>query len=296
MLAGAAGLATFGGCGVGSAPPEEEHPGSAGSALTAAQCDYFGAGGTVRICHRTYSSTHSFTILQISKEACIHAHAAHADDYVAVDDPTCQGGGCLPAGAPCDPTLPCCDGSACQGGVCTPSCVPGAFVYETRPYTAGVAPQSSAEAIAAFHDAPAGADGYGSTTLTTLSSMSNQGVFQGTDREIGYHVEATFLVGPADAGPWQLRAGMDFGLGGALLVDGEAIAFRPTDMWWNGSFTDPTQYLEGSVPLNAGVHTVDVYGFENCCDGPAQMEYRSPASGTWSVFSTSTLEVCRAAE
>ena len=42
----------------------------------------------------------------------------HAGDYVAVNDPTCQGGGCLPANAPCDATLPCCSGFSCVSGTC----------------------------------------------------------------------------------------------------------------------------------------------------------------------------------
>ena len=292
-LAGAAALAVLGGCSAGALPPEGEHLGRASSALTAAQCQYFGVDGMVAICHRTGSATHPYTLLQIPQQACIRGHAAHEGDYVAVDDPTCQGGGCLPAGAPCDDTLPCCDRSSCQGGVCAPTCTPGAFRYETRPYTAGVAPESSAADIATFNSLPTNVDGYGATTtLTGLERFSNQWTFEGTDREIGYHLQAIILVGPADAGAWQLRVGADFGLGGTLLADGSVVDFRATDMWWNQSFEDPSQYLHGSVSLGVGVHTVDVYGFENCCDGPSRMEYRSPTSGGWTVFSTGTLEVC----
>ena len=96
--------------------------GEASSALTAAQCDYFDVHGKVRICHATGSSSHPFTVLNISDNACINAHANHAGDYVAVGDPTCHGGGCLPVGAPVDATVPCCDGLATVGGVCTDLC------------------------------------------------------------------------------------------------------------------------------------------------------------------------------
>jgi cysteine-rich repeat protein len=94
----------------------------ASAELTAAQCDYFKVNGKVRICHATTSSTHPFTVINISTSECIHTHALHARDYVAVGDPTCQGGGCLPAGAPADPTLPCCGGLVVQNGVCTDLC------------------------------------------------------------------------------------------------------------------------------------------------------------------------------
>lgn len=99
-----------------------ERVGAAESALTEAQCEYFDVNGTVRICHKTNSTTHPYTVLQISEQACINAHAQHAGDYVAVGDPTCQGGGCLPVNAPCDATLPCCDGLTCQNGTCTDLC------------------------------------------------------------------------------------------------------------------------------------------------------------------------------
>jgi hypothetical protein len=103
---------------------EDEHVSTADQALTAAQCDYFDVNGKVTICHKTASVKNPYTVLKISEQACISAHASHAGDYVAVNDPTCQGGGCLPQGAPCDATLPCCSGSTCTGGVCVQNCVP----------------------------------------------------------------------------------------------------------------------------------------------------------------------------
>ncbi len=103
------------------APESDEHVGVADQALTAAQCNYFAVNGKVQICHRTASQTKPYTVLKISEQACVNAHALHAGDYVAVNDPNCQGGGCLPQGAPCDPTLPCCDGFSCTNGTCTPN-------------------------------------------------------------------------------------------------------------------------------------------------------------------------------
>ncbi|WP_437996012.1 hypothetical protein WMF26_33135 [Sorangium sp. So ce185] len=102
----------------------DEPVGAAESALTAAQCQYFDVDGKVQVCHKTNSINHPYTILKISEQACMDGHASHAGDYVAVGDPTCQGDGCLPQGAPCDATLPCCSGSACVSGTCVANCVP----------------------------------------------------------------------------------------------------------------------------------------------------------------------------
>lgn len=109
---------------VACSPPATPQPttGEAISALTADQCDYFDVNGKVRICHATGSSRNPFTVLNISDNACINAHAHHVGDYVAVGDPTCHGGGCLPVGAPADPTLPCCGDLVVQNGVCTDLC------------------------------------------------------------------------------------------------------------------------------------------------------------------------------
>ena len=106
------------GCLAEPAGSEDEQPGSADSALTAGQCDYFDVNGKVQICHHTGSAKHPYTIIKTSVQGCINDHSAHAGDYIAVNDPTCQGGGCLPVNAPCDATLPCCDGSTCENGTC----------------------------------------------------------------------------------------------------------------------------------------------------------------------------------
>jgi hypothetical protein len=91
---------------------------SAPAALIDEQCEFFDVDGQVQICHHTSSVNHPFVIIKTSVQACINGHAGHAQDYVAVGDPTCQGGGCLPETAPCDETLPCCDGTTCVSGVC----------------------------------------------------------------------------------------------------------------------------------------------------------------------------------
>jgi len=103
----------------------DEAVGEAHDALTAEQCNYFDINGTVQICHKTSSTIHPYTIIRVSEQACINAHSAHNDDYVTsldptspLFDPTCGGLGCLPVNAPCDATVPCCDGLTCQSGTC----------------------------------------------------------------------------------------------------------------------------------------------------------------------------------
>ncbi|WNG15258.1 FG-GAP repeat domain-containing protein [Cystobacter fuscus] len=122
IVTGAGLLGLIGGCSATAVEENDAHVSSADSALTAAQCEYFGVEGKVRICHKTGSTKKPYTSIEISEQACIDDHSQHAGDYVAVDDPTCQGGVCLPAGSPWDPTLPCCENLVVQNGVCTDLC------------------------------------------------------------------------------------------------------------------------------------------------------------------------------
>jgi hypothetical protein len=109
-----------------------DHLGSAQSALSADQCDYFQVGGKTRICHATGSAKNPYVILNVSDAACVSSHAAHPADYVAVGDATCNGQGCLPEGAPSDPTIACCDGLTPTNGTCQPAdrCL-GVTCYES---------------------------------------------------------------------------------------------------------------------------------------------------------------------
>ncbi len=121
-LLGLSGFALLGGACQDAGTPGED-VGSDEAALTAEQCDYFDVNGKVQICHELGNG--QFKILRLAEQACINAHSAHGGDYVTstdpsspLYDPTCQGNGCLPEDAPCDATVPCCDGLTCDAGVC----------------------------------------------------------------------------------------------------------------------------------------------------------------------------------
>lgn len=78
---------------------------------------------------------------------------------------------------------------------------------------------------------------------------------------------------------------MDFGQGGAIFVDGVAKDFKTNDMWWNGSYTDPTQYFDIKLSLNAGNHVVSIYGLEGCCSGGQQAQFKI-GDGNFTSFSS----------
>lgn len=121
-------------------PHDDEHVGTVDQALTAAQCEYFDVNGSIQICHQLGNG--KFKILRINEQACINAHGEHSDDYVTTTDPnsplydpTCNGQGCLPEGAPCDETIEPCEGLICENGVVS-SCAPPEIV------SAAIAPEN----------------------------------------------------------------------------------------------------------------------------------------------------------
>jgi len=137
-------------------------------------------------------------------------------------------------------------------------------------------------ALSANPTAPAG---YCDTTLALYSGVSNQASCAGSGGNISFHFQVDFGVTAAEAGGWDLRVGPDFGYGGAVFLDGSALSYTSTDMWWNGSYADPSQVFTESVLLSAGNHMLDVYGQEGCCDGGQQAQYRSATMRDFQTFS-----------
>ncbi len=129
---------------------------------------------------------------------------------------------------------------------------------------------TSAQYVAAWNAAlaaqPTPPSGYADQFISDWDgSQSNRNTGGGAATDLAYHDHVVFNA--ASAGTYFFRFGIDFGRGGTLLLDGSEVETRTNDMWWNGSFSDPTQFLKGSASLTAGLHTFDLYGFEGCCDG-----------------------------
>jgi hypothetical protein len=172
------------------------------------------------------------------------------------------------------------------------ACTGTGIDFETRYFAPGsTLPTNTAEAIATFNSLPRGGPGYGSVYLTDTAGFSNHTSIPGGSKTwIAYHLRATFLVPPLDDvgafAPAAFRLGPDFGLGGALLIDGQEVvarwpaggtatmapAFSP-DFYWGGSWSDPNvilSTLDVGEPwagyYDVGIHTVEAYGFENGYD------------------------------
>ncbi|MBC6493172.1 hypothetical protein BC349_19125 [Flavihumibacter stibioxidans] len=126
--------------------------------------------------------------------------------------------------------------------------------------------------------------GYGDVYLPVYSMVSNSLVFNGSKSNIAYKYTIRFYA--SKPGIYQFRTSFDFGSGGAIFLDGKAVAFNNADMWWRFSWDLPGQSLQWSSSLAVGMHEILVYGMEDCCDGGGSAEYRVPGESEFQAFST----------
>jgi len=131
-----------------------------------------------------------------------------------------------------------------------------------------------------------------STVLSNYDIVSNQSLFGAGASNIAF--KSTINFGLDATGSYAFRAGVDFGNGGAVFLDGQAVDFKNTDMWWAHSYVNTNSVFSvSSQVLSAGNHTLTIYGLEGCCDGGQQVQYAANGSAFQS-FSANTLQLTAA--
>lgn len=149
---------------------------------------------------------------------------------------------------------------------------------ETASATSGFLGDANAY-LAAVNAALTGGS-YASQFITSYEAVSHQALFGGNSN---FALKSTISFDLASAGQFDVRAGVDFGLGGAMFLDGVAVDFKSNDMWWNGNYGNPSQFFASSGMLSAGSHTLTIVGFEGCCDGNQQVQFLQ-TGGNWTSF------------
>lgn len=163
------------------------------------------------------------------------------------------------------------------------------ITFQTGYSDAGV--QSSANAYRDAVDA-AVVNSTQSIVLSNYDSVSNNALFGTGSNNIAF--KSTINFGLAAAGTYSFRAGVDFGRGGALFLDGQAVDFRTNDMWWSYSYDNTSAiFTVNNQALSAGNHTLTLYGLEGCCDGNQQVQF-SANGGAFQSFSANTLQLTTA--
>lgn len=152
------------------------------------------------------------------------------------------------------------------------------FKFHTQPYTdADPGPESrvAGEAIFDFDTVSPPSTNTGCTQLAGLGT-NNNGQF-GMNMDFAIFIETFFEV--TTPALYEFRFGGDFGHGGELYLDGVTLEEGWTeDLWWSVDFNN-ADVLQGSRFLDAGTHTLRALGFERCCDGQVQLQYRIDTDG-----------------
>jgi uncharacterized repeat protein (TIGR01451 family) len=114
--------------------------------------------------------------------------------------------------------------------------------------------------------------GYGCKIISNMTNVSNQGTIGGTDANILFSYVTVLTAGSSST--FYLRHGPDYGYGGGLYMNDTALQEKyGTNMWWNGSWTDATQLLQGSSALTRNsYYVIRSYGGEDSADGAEQMQ------------------------
>ena len=148
-------------------------------------------------------------------------------------------------------------------------------------------PANEEEARSLFNGIDDGTNGYGCTVIDELAGRNNRNTFSGPNGNYGLLTEVHFKVDIP--GVWEFRAGVDYGRGGGLYVNGETLDERwDEDLWWGYNFNHP-DVLTGSIHLENGFHHIEALGYEGCCDGTINMQYKTPGSGVWLDMSAANL-------
>jgi hypothetical protein len=163
-----------------------------------------------------------------------------------------------------------------------------ASVITLQVATTSPAAKASAAAYKLAVDAAlANPAGYkGSKSVAVYDNLRVENYFGGLNNNYAFESTINFGVTSAQAGMWNFRTGVDFGYGGALFVDGVALAYNAHDMWWNNSYATTNGSLQGALNLAAGNHVLTVYGLEACCDGGQQAQFKAANAAAYKTFAS----------
>lgn len=179
--------------------------------------------------------------------------------------------------------------------------------FHTRNSTAN--PNSLASARSAFDSANDNNINYGCSYITDFTGITNRSQLRtGSSTEyrtasINFGAFSESYFEADEPGLWQFRYGADFGRGGGLYVNGQALEEQwNDDLWWANNWgtgapsNNEDQILRGSINLSTGYHKLEVLGFEGGNDGGITVQFKRPSAPAdyalgWETFTTTNINV-----
>lgn len=141
-----------------------------------------------------------------------------------------------------------------------------AMTMETRFWLRSGPQPEAATAVALFESLPTNVVGYTNVPVPVTRMVNNRGLFTapnvGVDHDLGTRTVITLSM--ASASVLHLLAAVDYAAGGGIWLDGTMVT---------GVFGSAPGTLAAALNLSAGTHTIEVLGFEDCCDGAPRLEF-----------------------
>jgi len=107
------------------------------------------------------------------------------------------------------------------------------------------------------------------------SKTCSRGWFKGGARKnIGYDITIEFDERAKQGSTWHFDIGVDFGLGGAIFVDGQKVKAYAGNLWW-ARRENHANHLGFKYDFPQGRHKLELIGAESCCDGPSRVKFCS---------------------
>jgi hypothetical protein len=117
--------------------------------------------------------------------------------------------------------------------------------------------------------------------ISNYTNIGSNALCGSGNSNLAYLTELSFSL--ADTTDIDFRAGMDWGRGGAVLVDGNMENMRTDDIWWGYNWAS-SDVIETNLTLSGGTHMLQWIGFENCCNGLSSIQFRVEG-GSWQALS-----------
>ena len=111
---------------------------------------------------------------------------------------------------------------------------PATILYKTFPYSRSVISTFTEFWFNAryYKDSSTKVPGYCEKLTDDMVAVSNQHVCNGKSQNVGYYIRVTFPIG-MNGTIMEFHTPVDFGLGGAMMIDGK-VAKTTTGNQWNG--------------------------------------------------------------
>lgn len=89
---------------------------------------------------------------------------------------------------------------------------------------------------------------------------------------------------------WTLDFGLDAGLGAELYVNDVLVIDRSDNLWWKRKWTHSDVFSLSNFEFTPGMHNIDLYFAENCCDGLSSIRMTNNVTQEISMLSVDSLQ------